>query len=51
MIRPDRQMPVRFVWRGEVVGFVRECGDGLVIRLSDGTEQLVWWDEVEPHIF
>ena len=49
MIRPERIMPQRFLHRGEVVHFVRECGPGLLVRrYALGIPFLVWWSEVEP---
>tara|TARA_R110000764_G_scaffold36736_1_gene81917 strand:+ start:4467 stop:4625 length:159 start_codon:yes stop_codon:yes gene_type:complete len=47
MIRPERTMPASFVWLGEVVFFVRECGEGVTVRTADGLECLAWWDELE----
>ena len=47
MKRPERTMPSSFVWMGEVVFFVRECGKGVIVRTADNLEALAWWDELE----
>lgn len=48
MMRPDRRMPQRFLHRGEVVTFVRECGEGLLVRrYAAGIPFLVFWEEIE----
>tara|TARA_R110000850_G_scaffold272752_3_gene408265 strand:+ start:9049 stop:9237 length:189 start_codon:yes stop_codon:yes gene_type:complete len=47
MIRPDRLMPTWFTWEGERVRFMRECGQGILVRTLDGHDVLVFWEEIE----